>query len=892
MSAPQNKFCKLKNLRNESDVEQNFVVRLLDDLGFTDDYRETKATLHSFNIEKGKRRRVYVPDYICYLDKAHKRPVLVVDAKSPTEAAMDGATDAQLYASVLRRALPDHKSDQFCLGSNGQRTLVLHYDSDVVRYDLDFSDIKDGNPRYEALKSVLQRTASGHRSASGANDFIFTKPDIKTVRALFEACHDVIWKREFESPVPAFWEFCKLMFIKLHEDRRLRNDPKLKHLVQAGLPLPRANVLFSVDYLDRVTNTSNPNPIAAIFETIRDDLEAQVLSGEKKRIFNNTERLHLGPLTVRRVVGFLEHHDLIKIDEDLNGRLFQTFLSATMRGKQLGQFFTPRTVVDFMCDLAALKVTREPPYAPLVLDACCGTGGFLIEALAKLTRQLKDGPLAVLSDQEKRKIDQAIKDERLIGIDAGKDPPVARIARINMYLHGDGGSRVYSADALDKQTRPPATASPELRGELKQLRALFSGPNATQVDVVLTNPPFSMKKEAKEADQREILEEYESAFVVKAGRAKLRASLKSNVMFLERYRDLIRAGGKLITVIDESVLNTPTAAEYREQLFRHFYILAVMSLPQNAFVDAGANVKTSVLVLERKDDPDEDQPVTFYGRSDNIGYKGARLNESLSDLPLVLKAFRGFQSTGKVPRAVKAHWTDRTQYFAVRLTDPSGRMDFEWHDPRHVEMDRRVQQIVSAKGYIVRPLGGSNGLCEFIGGKTGDKYVSAGVPLLKVRNITNEGISWNTDFVLRLFYDKHPGSHLKHGDVLTTTTGLGTIGRVDLLDTDAPCMTDGHVTSLRLRPPRQMDPDFLVHYIRSPLGQMQMERYTVGCTGQTELNDPDLAQLQVVFPAGADEQEIVLSEAKRYEEAANRARDEEQRNRTLARTEFERLLGL
>ena len=168
-----------------------------------------------------------------------------------------------------------------------------------------------------------------------------------------------------------------------------------------------------------------------------------------------------------------------------------------------------------MCDLAELKVTKEPPYAPLVLDACCGTGGFLIEAMAKLTRQLKDGPLAILNDQEKRKIDQAIRDERLIGIDAGKDPPVARIARINMYLHGDGGSKIYSADALDKQVRIPSTASPELRGELRQLRALFSGPNATQVDVVLTNPPFSMKKEMKEADQREILQEYESAFTVK-----------------------------------------------------------------------------------------------------------------------------------------------------------------------------------------------------------------------------------------------------------------------------------------------------------------------------------------------------------------------------------------
>ena len=889
----KNKFCKLRNLRNESDVEQNFIVRLLDDLGFTDDYRETKTTLHTVKVDKGKRQRKYIPDYVCFLDKAHKRPVLVVDAKSPTDAAMSGATDAQLYASVIRRSLSDPKPDQFCIGSNGLQTVVLHYDSGIERHSLDFVDFVDGNPRYGAFKAELRRTSNVHRTASGVNDFTFTKPDVKTLRSLFEACHDVIWKREFESPVPAFWEFCKLMFIKLHEDRRLRTDPKMKPLLQASLPLPRADVLFSVSYIDRVTSDSNPNPIATIFETIRDILEAQVLSGEKKRIFERDERVKLGPLTIRRVVELLEHHDLIQIDEDLNGRLFQTFLSATMRGKQLGQFFTPRTVVDFMCDLADLRLSKKPPYAPLILDACCGTGGFLIEAMAKLTRQLKDGPLSILTAQQKRKIEKFVKDDRLIGIDAGKDPPVARIARINMYLHGDGGSQVFSADALDKKVRVSSTASPEMRRELKQLRTLFTGADAIHVDVALTNPPFSMKKEAKETDQRDILKDYEAAFRLKSGVKTFRASLKSNVMFLERYRDLVRAGGKLITVIDESVLNTSTAVDHRVKLFQWFYIRAIISLPQDAFVEAGANVKTSILFLERKDVPSDDQPTTFYGRSDNIGYKGRSLNESLSDLPEVLAAFHEFEHTGKVPRKPKAHWTERTRFYAKKLADSAGRIDFEWNDPRHVEMGRRLRKIAKQKGYIVAPIGGeADGLCDFVVGKGAKEYVSAGVPILKVRNITSEGIDWNTNFVLPQFYANNAKSHLLRGDVLTTTTGLGTIGRVDLFNHDSPCMTDGHVTTLRLRTPKQMDPDFLVHYLRSPLGQMQMDRYTVGYTGQTELNDRDLARVKVIFPATPAEQDSVVSEAKRYETAANQAREEQKKNRLLSRTEFERLLGL
>lgn len=889
-----NKYCKLRNLRNESDVEQNFVVSLLDDLGFTEDYRRSKSKLSSVKIGKARSRRTYVPDWVCYLDKSHKQPVLIVDAKSPSESAEDGAADAQLYAAVLRRTLSAPKPDQFCLGSNGHQTVVWHYDTATPRHGLEFGDFEDGNAAYEALTADLRRTSTTHRTHLASNDFVFKKPNVNVVRALFEACHKVIWKSEFKSPVPAFWEFCKLMFIKLHEDAKLHGDPKLKPLLQAGSPLPLHKVVFSVDYLERVTNSSNPNPIAAIFETIRDNLEAQVLSGDKKRIFESNERLTLAPQTIRRVVELLEHHDLIQIDEDLNGRLFQTFLSATMRGKDLGQFFTPRTVVDFMCDIADLRVTKTPPYAPLVLDACCGTGGFLIEAMAKLTRQLKDGPLArTLTERELKKIDKAIKDTRLIGVDAGKDPPVARIARINMYLHGDGGSRVYSADALDKKVRVPPAVNPELRGELHQLKELFSGEAPLDADVVLTNPPFSMSKEAKEPDQRAIMNEYGCAFAVDPkGKKRLRSSINSNVLFLERYRDLLRVGGKLITVIDESVLNTSSAAPHRRDLFRHFYIRAVFSLPQDSFSDAGANAKTSVLFLERKDKPSDDQPVTFFGRSENIGYRAAKLDESASDLPDVLAAFHEFQRTGVAPVVPKTHWTDKSRFYAARLTDPSARIDFEWHDPRHDEMNRRLQDIARDRGYAVCELAGDDGVCSLIQGKTSPTYVSDGVPILKVRNITGEGIDWKTDYVLDDFFNAHPRSHLERGDVLVTTTGLGTIGRADLLNEDIDCMADGHVTALRLTNPRKMEPDFLMHYLRSPLGQMQMERYTVGYTGQRELNDSDLARLLITFPHDREAQDTVALAAQRHDDAALRARREHQENRKLARTEFERLLGL
>lgn len=96
----------MENLRNESDVEQFFVTPLLNDLGFSSDFIETKKTIREQKIGKGSKSKNYKPDYVMYLDKEHAKPSLILDAKHPQEEAEDGVADSQLYASVLRRKIP------------------------------------------------------------------------------------------------------------------------------------------------------------------------------------------------------------------------------------------------------------------------------------------------------------------------------------------------------------------------------------------------------------------------------------------------------------------------------------------------------------------------------------------------------------------------------------------------------------------------------------------------------------------------------------------------------------------------------------------------------------------------------------------------------------------
>ena len=110
----KNKYCSLSSLRNESDVEQFFVIPLLADLRFSPDYLETKATIPDVSAGKGKKKKSYAPDYLAYTARNKVKPVLVIDAKHPDEKAEDGVSDAQLYASVIRWRMAEPKPEQYC----------------------------------------------------------------------------------------------------------------------------------------------------------------------------------------------------------------------------------------------------------------------------------------------------------------------------------------------------------------------------------------------------------------------------------------------------------------------------------------------------------------------------------------------------------------------------------------------------------------------------------------------------------------------------------------------------------------------------------------------------------------------------------------------------------
>lgn len=657
-------YCRRDDLSNEASVETFFVSRMLKDLGFQDAQIKPKESIESRRVGHGRKAEHYRPDYVLL---ANGEPCCIVDAKATDEPLHKWIHQCSGYCLSLNQDYPTGRNPvRYFILSNGESTWLFDWDSSEPLLKLGFADFQWGNPAFEHFKSLvsasaLARRGSAQPSPERANDFQFRKPTSEFARQLFSSCHQTIRNTDGIAPGPAFMEFVKVMFVKLWCDRSLRESPDTKPLFEGAgesVTLPRGSVVFSLHWLQQQEKIGAANPVdSLLFSTLRQSIEYDVERRKKKRLFDRDERITLSAETIRRVVAKLEHYDMYGIDEDLNGRLFETFLSATMRGRDLGQFFTPRSIVKMMTRIANLQAVEERQ--DRVIDACCGSGGFLIEALTVMRNLLRANQS--LSDEGRKDLMQTVANHCLFGIDWGKNPPLARIARINMYLHGDGGSRIYQADALDKELQIAPEADPEIAQNVQELKDELKALGC--FDLAITNPPFSMTKQVENESDERILRRYALARRNESSDA-IRPSLRSSQMFVERYCDLLKEGGRLITVIDDTLLASAveTFKYTREFIRKRFIIKAIISLPGDAFRRQGARVKTSVLVLEKRRRGDHSQPSCYAYFCSCIGVDDLTPRASAADI-LEARA-RAEAETAEIVEGYRA--------FELGLTPPAG----------------------------------------------------------------------------------------------------------------------------------------------------------------------------------------------------------------------------
>jgi type I restriction-modification system DNA methylase subunit len=147
---------------------------------------------------------------------------------------------------------------------------------------------------------------------------------------------------------------------------------------------------------------------------------------------------------------------------DVLGAVFETLARRSEKDTRVGQFFTPQQVVDFCADLVQVRP------GDVVLDPAVGTARFLIAAMQRMLANADESSLPLADAQA------SIRARQLLGTDI--DDWVATIAKMNMFIHGDGKSNISRVNGLVLGDSPVFDAYPS---------GLEDG-----VDVVLTNPPL------------------------------------------------------------------------------------------------------------------------------------------------------------------------------------------------------------------------------------------------------------------------------------------------------------------------------------------------------------------------------------------------------------------
>ncbi len=112
---------------------------------------------------------------------------------------------------------------------------------------------------------------------------------------------------------------------------------------------------------------------------------------------------------------------------------------------------------------------------------------------------------------------------------------------------------------------------------------LYEGAPA-RFDYIFTNPPFGGKEG----------EDAKTNFVFKTG--------NTQILFIQHIIDHLKEGGTCAMVIDEGVLfrtNEIAFVQTKKKLLDECNLWCILSLPQNAFVNAGAGVKTNLLFFTK-----------------------------------------------------------------------------------------------------------------------------------------------------------------------------------------------------------------------------------------------------------------------------------------------------
>ncbi len=382
----------------------------------------------------------------------------------------------------------------------------------------------------------------------------------------------------------------------------------------------------------------------------------------------------------------------------------------------------------------------------------------------------------------------SIAKSELHGID--RSEVMIRIAATDLFLHESVPLTYHLQDCL----------SPELWSREPLARGTF--------DIVLTNPPFG---------------------ALMSGFASLKAhfdligrddSVPLEFLGLEQSVRFLRPGGRLAIVLPESVLNTRQAQHVRDYVLRETDVLAVLSLPPQTFAPFGGVGKASLLFLQKKAPKQSSRDTSVVAVARDVGYDNTNRPVPQNDLPAL---------SATIANALAGAALQESSI--IRSVVQS-----------RLQRNMSVLPALAAHGVTSENSVALDQLCTLIfTGRTPSRneYRTSGLRILKVGDLTGEGINWaprERSFVAPKFAVGKDHFRVQAGDILLTAAAHHPryIGqKVDIVDElpieykDVLCVAE----LLCLRPrPDAVNPVLLLLWLRSPAGYRALQACVVGQT--------------------------------------------------------------
>lgn len=668
-------------IQSERDVEVKVITPIFKDvLGYSDAEMNWAVPVQ---MNFGREVRTKEADLVI---KRGSEVLVVVEAKKPTEATYGATGQTDSYAFAL--------GSPFSFITNGREYVLRAYYHGNKRVDVIRGNIDKINK--SSFKKLISLIGSREISATLSDaPPTASEPDvekIKDYRRFFKGLHGVIRDGEKLDPAAAFDELSKMLLLSA-ADEALKAEKPRHHKLTAEDIAGWAST--STDLAKKHLNLHFDTVVRKAFPLLAEE----------------ASEIDISPTTAEEILKRLKPFTLKSDDVDVKGRAFEEFLPSQLRGKGLGQYFTPRPIVDFMCELADISIKDT------VLDFACGSGGFLIKAYEKMRSEvdvLPDGTLRRMGTSRSTLIED-IKSRQIFGIDA--EPRAARTARMNMLLWGDGKCVV----------RGNALADADSSGEGYAIQDYDPETEESGCTLILANPPFGARE-----NKSSILDNYEFG-----SKSKSRKSQKTEVLFVEKALRLLRPEGRLLIVLPTGLLSADSYADLRAHILARAWVRAVINLPTHTFVQSGVpTVNTVVLYLQKysadvakavgegfdgKDlvgyqallskRPDLDYEI-FMADSEDVGFEPSgrptRSSNEKTDLDAIIEDFRiggvddvakldifdfaerlyGVKSVRRRDQVVRGSQTGTKASFSVRASKLVDRMD-----PSFYLFSRKLSEI-------------------------------------------------------------------------------------------------------------------------------------------------------------------------------------------------------